>query len=332
MKSKAFYLPAFQYEGDIRHGGDARTQQIYENLCRKQKIIFVLAGRLQGVTILDLWNGLKATVKWNLKLNYLHYYLRYILSFRKAGANKGDICFFESQAGPVRIGGMVALDIGLETKCFPHNIESLSGWGLKDPITGRKLEKYLQWEILFLSRMKEIFVISREDLVFCKAIGINAKYFSYRPPKTLQKELLSIKRRRRNCSAVVVFGSGNNSLSLDGNIQVINALVRLGFDKVSVSGFGLSEIKNKILSRKVQVLDSLPSKEYSDLLSTVAVAIVHQEKGTGVLTRIENLLTCGIPVVASLIAARNFYDRDNIFIYQDISEIPAILGKIKNKI
>lgn len=331
MKAFKFYLPAFKINGEISHGGDARSLQIFEKIKKNGKIIVIYPESLKKIIAKDLFHAWLAKIKWNLNWYGFKHYLRFLIAFRLKKAEAGDLCYFEHQAGPIRTGGMVALDLGMTVKCYPHNIESLANWGISDPLTGKKTASLFALEIKFFSCMEKLYLISKEELLLCKNLYLEAEYFPYSPPRALKKMHIKIKEKKRNPTSVVVFGSGVNQASYEGIIKIAEKLLKSKTKNLVVAGFGLEKMKPLFQKEKIQILSSLSPKDYCSLLLKTKTAIVHQERGCGVLTRIENLLDCGIPVIANIVAARDFYGRKNLFVYNDTEDISKILFHKINK-
>ena len=79
----------------------------------------------------------------------------------------------------------------------------------------------------------------------------------------------------------------------------------------------------------VQFLGEVTEMRLQELQAESRLALCYQEYGTGVLTRIADMLARGMIVWANPHAARGYGPRDNLHVFTDWSELNRALGTKK---
>lgn len=220
----------------------------------------------------------------------------------------------------------------------PHNLESLV---LSRPSKSREgiqdLTYLLKKELLLLSRATEVFCISGEDQWLLSNFGIEASLLPYWPPSTIESTLLNIRLHRSNLfipsdkRLVLVLGTAANPPTCDGIISLVKGLERTGLPsqcQILIAGFQTDQIGINSNLRQIKVVGPLSNPALEDILRKASACIVHQEYGTGALTRITELLITGIPILANPIAARSAKHLDGVYTYHSFHDLAARLGII----
>jgi hypothetical protein len=76
------------------------------------------------------------------------------------------------------------------------------------------------------------------------------------------------------------------------------------------------------------LLGEVTDQDLDRLMGEVACAVIHQDQGSGALTKITEFLIANLPVVASAHALRSHYHEEGVFEYQALSlDFPEVLRK-----
>jgi hypothetical protein len=76
-------------------------------------------------------------------------------------------------------------------------------------------------------------------------------------------------------------------------------------------------------------LGSIGDDQLEKLLLEVDMILIHQPPTTGALTKIPEMLIAGIPVLANFSSARNYYNTNGLFIYDNDITFYEILNSYK---
>ena len=82
-----------------------------------------------------------------------------------------------------------------------------------------------------------------------------------------------------------------------------------------IAGFGTEALVKqfKDLPSCISILGSVSKDVYQKLLKTCKAVLIYQHSGTGVLTRIPELMIAGIPIIANSIALRSFHHLKGLY-------------------
>lgn len=210
-----------------------------------------------------------------------------------------------------------------------HNLESL---------LPRSFDKMPQWNLfnaeLHLLRKTNLCVtISLEDSWLLQNFGIENYYYPYFPAEEDEERLAKIRiaRRGRGKKFFASYGTVYNRPTLLGMKQLAHAwpVLSEGHFPLVLSGYGVTQfIKEEELPQSVKVMDCREPQSFDNFLADSVACILHQESGSGSLTKIPELLRVGVPVVASRHASRTYTNDPGVYVYQEFSEIPALLQRV----
>lgn len=214
-----------------------------------------------------------------------------------------------------------------------HNIETL----VASNVDAAHRIKLFKRELDLFARCETVITISREDTTLLKNFNpdINAVYFPYHPVEEIRERLLTIRKKRKKTAKenYLIMGTAINSETREGMQRMIRLWETAGASayggKLLVAGYKtdtfLPEVKN---SKNVEFLGPLDNHALDKHLAEVNACICYQEKGGGALTRICELLTAGVPVVANSHAARSYYDKQGVIEFQ----APDLLGEALSRV
>ena len=213
---------------------------------------------------------------------------------------------------------------------LPHNFESLvpkSRYVIGD---GEKMAAFSN-EIKCMQSCKAVFCISQEETWLLRLWGINAYYLPYYPPKQTETYLLEIRRERlvRNLPTkqILMAGSALNGPTAYGMQQVMNYWQHIEGYELRVAGYGTVENLQQPESGSVMMLGALSEEQMRGEMINCDALLILQPPTTGALTRIQDALLAGIPVIANDNAARDYHHMSGIYEYASIEELREILSK-----
>lgn len=225
---------------------------------------------------------------------------------------------------------------GYSIIAVPHNIESLVP-SQKSAITNRISPKWIMEEIRVLKKCNQVFTISGEDSIFLSKYGINAKYLPYYPPDNICENLLRIRKIReqqigitKNRKNILLLGSAINPPTKEGmtdRINFFNRQVHSIFD-IIVAGYGTEQLKQlHSNNNNIRFYGELTNEQLIETLIETDMLLVHQPATSGALTRIIESLIAGIPVLANVAGARNYYETDGIYVYNEDEQMINYLSE-----
>lgn len=216
---------------------------------------------------------------------------------------------------------------------FPHNLESLvpkSRYLIGD---GEKMAAFSN-EIKCMQSCKAVFCISQEESWLLRLWGINAYYLPYYPPKQTETYLLEIRRerlaRKTPTKCILMAGSALNGPTAQGMQQVMNYWKYIDGCELRVAGYGTIENLRQPQSGNIQMLGAISDQQMREEMINCDALLILQPPTTGALTRIQEALLAGIPVIANDNAARDYHHIGGIYEYANIEELQDILSKDLN--
>lgn len=216
---------------------------------------------------------------------------------------------------------------GIKVIGICHNIESLSGGQAKD----NKQFKLLKKEIEALSLCDLVITISREEHSFLNNLNVRSYYYPYYPIDTIEENLLRIRKARMNTSKrdVLLLGTAYNLPTKFGMEKVISSWKRNSENhhKLLVAGYGTEDLKVTEDVRNIELLGSITNEKLEYLLSSAAACLCYQEKASGALTRIMEMLIAGVPVIANTSACRSYYNLPGVIEIDNLDETRDALKK-----
>ncbi len=208
----------------------------------------------------------------------------------------------------------------------PHDLERLApvarqgrGWPL------------LLDEIDHLATADAVFCIAREERWLLRNLGVSADDLPYRPPADHAANLAAVRDRRRvgQPAGLLVMGSAVHPPTRDGTRELLSWLRRCpppAGEAVWVVGAGTEMFADGPLPPNAAVLGGVDEDRLAGLLTSARAVVAHQTWGTGGLTRIPDMLTAGVPVVANRIAARSAEELAGVHRYDSPDELAATLA------
>lgn len=216
---------------------------------------------------------------------------------------------------------------------FPHNLESLvpkSRYVIGD---GEKIAAFSN-EIKCMQSCKAIFCISQEESWLLRLWGINAYYLPYYPPKQTETYLLEIRRerlaRKAPTKCILMAGSALNGPTAQGMQQVMNYWKHIDGYELRVAGYGTIENLQQPQSGNVLMLGAISDQQMREEMINCDALLILQPPTTGALTRIQEALLAGIPVIANDNAARDYHHIYGVHEYSTLNEIRTILSTTLN--
>jgi glycosyltransferase involved in cell wall biosynthesis len=210
-----------------------------------------------------------------------------------------------------------------------HNIESLS----EGQTALNKQVKLFLKEIKVLSLCDLVITISREEHFLLNNLNIKSYHLPYYPIDIIKEGLLKIRTARKNTikKDLLLLGTALNHPTRLGMEKVISSWVKLHPDendiKLLVAGYGTEQLSIPGNCSNIELLGPVSNHQLEYLLSTVIACLCYQEKASGALTRIMEMLIAGIPVIANTMACRSYYDLSGVIEIKNLDEVDDALKK-----
>ena len=220
-----------------------------------------------------------------------------------------------------------ALKVPVVALC--QNLESLSDGQAKE-VRQRNL---FNNELDILSICDLVVTISAEEYFILNNLGINATYFPYFPVAAIEKRLLEIRESRKNTekSDILLLGTASNAPTKKGMLKIINTWKECGLrqsvSRLVVAGYSTEQF-NDLADDDVLVLGSLSADDLNERLTTIKACLCYQDKASGALTRISEMLVAGIPVLANTQAARSYHNLRGLIEFQTVDDIEKAFKEI----
>jgi hypothetical protein len=219
-------------------------------------------------------------------------------------------------------------DIPIIAMC--HNLETLSAGQVEQ----RHQRALFDRELNLLSLCDLVMAISREETFLLNNLGINTVYFPYYPARAIVNRMLDVRKSRQETikQDVILLGTASNKPTRDGMIIAMKMWQALGLSRTGgrllVAGFG-TDILRDLENSDVEILGTLTNEELDKRLSTVKACMCYQEKASGALTRIAEMLIAGVPVLANSHAARSYHNLKGVLEFSHFEELGNALQKIQ---
>ncbi|MBO6025194.1 MAG: hypothetical protein J6P83_10130 [Bacteroidales bacterium] len=231
-------------------------------------------------------------------------YLRQDVVFLWENTNDKDMLYLLKATGHPVIG-------------MPHNIESL--------VTNHSVEA-LGEEVLNLRHCDAVYAISKEETWLLRLLGVNAFFLPYYPPKEVEANLLSIRKRREVRKAnvrkkILLLGSVTNPPTKKGMQVLVDfaANKSLAFD-LRVAGYNTESLRI-VQHPGISFLGTVTAEELDQLLVETDAVLIFQPPTTGALTRIPEMLVAGIPVFVNFDAGRNYLGMSDVHLYDTCEDL-----------
>jgi len=306
------------------HGGNARSEQIAALVAKAGFVYSVIDRTGVGHPVADRLGGVAQRVlhpgRWRgISASLLGYYLA--LLGRAMRSHEGPrVLLCEDTTLPVPL--WCARAHGFKTIALPHNVESLTG-------SGSDLRN-LDAEFHAMRQADAIFCISDEDAWLWANLGLEARVLPYGPVGKRRGRLEEIAASRAHTpppdSPWLILGTAYNAPTREGMSTVLRWLAPALLEGLPlvVAGHGSESLADGA-PPGVTFAGSLSDDSLDALLRRARGLIVHQDRGTGALTRIPEALAAGLPVLASRLAARSTGSMEGVSRYSTASDLLALL-------
>lgn len=212
---------------------------------------------------------------------------------------------------------------------LPHNLESLV-WGQKSRISNKIAPNWFNEEIKALNLFSKIFTISREEQWLLNLYDLSTNYLPYYPSAQVLANCLEVREKRKNTKKdfYLSFGTASNLPTLEGFKEIIDYYeASKSKEDLIIAGFDTEKLKEHAINfpSNIKLKGSIDSKELAYVFAHCKAIIIFQKPTTGALTKISELLFCGIPVICNIAAARTFFNIDGIYLFNSKDELKSIL-------
>lgn len=191
-------------------------------------------------------------------------------------------------------------------------------------------------EVEMLKKCELALCISREETWLLNNLGIRALYYPYKPDSDHIENMkkLSLNRSVTPKKDILMFGSAVNMPTYDGMKRVIIQFDQFKAilsqeDCLLIGGYNTEQLKQFVNHKAIKILGTLEKSELDDLFCRVKAILIYQEKGSGALTRVKDIMAGNIPIVANSNALRSYYNTEGIFEFTHPSEL-GLINKILN--
>jgi glycosyltransferase involved in cell wall biosynthesis len=218
---------------------------------------------------------------------------------------------------------------------IPHNLESLVPFQKSGISSASSPDGFLE-EIQLLKHADLVLTISKEEEWLLNLFNINTLYYPYSPSNEeiiILNAIAKGREIRKANQSFLIIGSASNPPTKYGMIELLGKLDnnRTLNCKFHIAGYNTETLVNEITYPDRFIFHgTVDTEELHDLYKTVDAAILYQQPSTGALTKIPELLSAGIPVIANQHSARNYFNIDNVLIYREFDELLDLLEKSLN--
>jgi len=315
-------------------GGGRRSEQIEEILSRHSigwidEFSNAPASRVHLFQAAIRLRFTRPVVRLGRKRNVIRYlagdYLRHLDYFKK---NPTTVFLVEECIDFARLRAAHDAQVGII--CCPHNFETLQLDPPRDFYSGEGMPGCLHREVMFTNLGNAVFCISREEQWLLTQYGSTADFLPYFPPTAELAKLSAIRALRtggRPGNGILVVASGANARNLEGLVELAKLVAELPHDDdyhLHIGGFQTESLRSRFPADRCTFYGEIPQATLAELMVGCKAAIIHQTSGAGALTRIPELLSAGIPVLASPHAARSGHHLSGLYIYNDATELHSL--------
>lgn len=222
------------------------------------------------------------------------------------------------------------VQLGIKIIGLPHNLESLV-YGQKSRMNNEIAPDWFKEEIAILSLFSKVYVISKEEQWLLSLYNIVANYLPYYPSTKVIEKCLEVRELRKTSTQkfYLSIGTASNLPTLEGFKELISFFeeARINDDLV-IAGYDTEQLEKYFtnFSSNIKLKGSLNSDELEFVLANCKAIIIYQKPTTGALTKIPELLLCGIPIVCNNTAARTFYNLKGVNVFNSKEELKTLLG------
>ncbi len=326
------------------HGGNRRVMQLLDFFSRNEFRCKTVLDRLGGGTIADkvadVLRGLvpsaEAPIRRYGSLRGLRRYGLVKNLKRNLAVTANTLYLFDAFVCGYEVLFDSIRKQGGKILVFPHNTDSLSR-GVMHPFTGAPAPKWAADEMAALRKADLVCCISREEQWLLSLYGIQAAFLPYDPVLQVRQRLLELRRQRasstKNC--VLILGTAKNLPTFDGMRALLersgDITQAAGKREVVLLGYGTEKLANIAACNysSIKIMGGVSDDVLESYLLSANVCLVYQAGTSGMLTRVQELLYCGVPVIANHIAARSFMNAPGVFAAESIDGMIELLEKFQ---
>jgi len=212
----------------------------------------------------------------------------------------------------------------------PHNLESLVH-NQPSFLSQRMSPSWFDEELKLLSLCDAVFTISREEQWLLNLYGVKSFYLPYFPSEKTIGECLEVKSAREHSQKkyFLALGTALNPPTYEGFAQLIqyyksNAEIELG--ELVIAGYGTERLIDNFpeLDERITIMGPLSTEELKSVLIEAKAVIINQAAATGALTKIPELLACGIPILGNEGALRTYYNIEGLYPFTSLNDLKRL--------
>jgi hypothetical protein len=320
--------------GPFAHGGTHRALQLVEIMTGAGfKVIDLPAPTSEPGRFARLmagWNLVRQqSFRQNLSRKQVAYAGYHYLQTQQVLAQCSDSKILLWEFSNYSVVPYVAKQMGFTVIATPQNLESLVETQT-DAYSGQAAPQFLLDEIRDLGQADSIFCISREEQWLLRNFQLNSHYLPYHPPHALRSRLSAIRAQRSATpqrGRFLILGSASNPPTRSGMLELGHWLQQLpGEVEFDVVGAETDKLGGPFKAPKFKLHGRLDDSALDSLLLSTKAVMLHQVRGAGALTRIAEMLSAGIPVLANNIAARSAHEHEGVHVYSCPDELAKLLS------
>lgn len=337
-QQRAFYKNAFNLD-ENGHGGEKRSFQIHDLFSKNLELINVR--ELKNVFnpwYIRYWIGFKFLYRNKLLLkqfkncSLVGFKVLNFVSWIKSNKDIELFIWEPNYSYDDYFIPLLCRAYDIKIIALPHNIESLV-LHRKSAISGRISPSWFHEELTILKSCDVIFTISLEDQWLLSLYGLTVNYLEYMPSANVIQHCKTINKKRHKAKSndsFLMLGTAHNTPTADGMRAVIDYVIekKIQFNLI-IAGYGTEDLvkEYKELPLNVKILGSVNIDDLSSLLVSCKALLVYQKNATGVLTKLQEFVLAGIPIIANNISLRSFHNINglhNINSLEDLNNLQYI--------
>jgi hypothetical protein len=184
-------------------------------------------------------------------------------------------------------------------------------------------------ELAALKACELVLTISWEEHWILKLHGINSIYYPYYPIGAVASVSSRVKTLRSNKEqkGFLVLGSAVNLPTYKATLELMEHLKQEKLH-LYIAGYGTEKLRDKVNGfDNANILGALSQVDLERVLSEVKAVIIYSLPTTGALTKIPEVLSCGVPVFVNDFGARSYFGLSGLTIYYNFDGLKQILAE-----
>ena len=240
------------------------------------------------------------------------------------------LIFWESVSRGV-VGGLLRA-AGHRVVALPQHMRSLDSPG---GVTEELDVNDVIGEMNSLRSTNLTLTISSEEAWLMRHHGINAHWAPYYPPTVVSSRMERIRQRRRTQpdGPILLIGSAvfpPNAAALRWTIETIAQSAPSLAPRCVVVGNGTERLSQEATAVGMKCLGRLDDDAFDRVLQTATAAIIFQQRGSGALTRIPELLLAGVPVIVNDHAGRSAHHLTGLWHCNDPERLIELTERLQD--